>query len=57
MVIDVTQAANINFKVFGLTGTDVPFHIYRTRGEQANHYITEQQQNPLTFMFTVIHST
>ena len=32
------EATNINFIVFGLTR---PYSIYRTRGENANHYATD----------------
>jgi len=34
------EAANTNFIIFGLTHSGLESTIYRTRGEHANHYIT-----------------
>jgi hypothetical protein len=35
------EATNTNFIVFGLTRPWIEPTIYRTRGEHANHYVTD----------------
>jgi hypothetical protein len=44
------EAKNINFIVFGLTLSGLEPMIYRTRGEQANHYISDAVDRDLTLI-------
>jgi hypothetical protein len=39
--VDSGETTNSNFIVFGLTRPGLEPTIYRTRGEQANHYATD----------------
>jgi hypothetical protein len=39
------KATNTNFIVFGLTGPWLEPMIYRTQGEDANHYTTDAVQS------------
>jgi hypothetical protein len=36
------EATNTNFIIFGLTRSGLVYPIYRTQGEQANHYTTDE---------------
>ena len=44
------EATNANFIVFGLTWSGLDLTIYRSRGEHANHYKTDQVSLMLNVM-------